>query len=353
MAGFRCPRKNGYVAFRLDGKTTLKRISDKISEAKRAKREIAGQVERGEFSSLKDITVAELARQYLEEKSTQGLRASTLAGAEQHIRLGLLPKLGKRKLRGIRKPDIVALLKGWLDGGMSPATARKYLATAKAVFKKALEDGYISRSPAGAVRPPKHTVPQVELLTSDETKRLLQEATGQPRLIILTALLSGLRAGEICALSWGDIDLVEGVISVRRSFTRGRFEEPKTEKSRRDVSIPPQLVDALARAKPEDADDDSLVFSNKAGQPIERSNWLHGSWHPILEAAKVPKVKFHTLRHHFVSVMLDAGEKLTFIQRQVGHTDLSTTLNVYSHLLPQKEKNAGLRIGEAFSSYVE
>lgn len=342
-----------YVAYRVEGKVKLKRIGPKIREAIRALEIIHVQVRKGEYSTMRDIVFEELAGQFLEEKATQGLRPSTMVSWETHIRRGLLPTLGQRKLKTIKKPDIIALLKGWLDRGMSPATACKYLVTTKSIFKKGVEDGYLGRNPAANVRAPKHTVPEVELLTSDQVKQLLQEATGQPRLMVLTALLSGVRAGELCGLQWGDIDLVEGKLSVRRVFTKGRYEKPKTASSRRDVSIPPQLVDALARAKPENAGDDSLVFRNARGNPVAWNNFLKRDWARLLEAADLPKVKFHGLRHNFVSVMLAAGEDLTFIQAQVGHVDLTTTLNVYSHLLPEKEKGAGLRIGEAFTSYVE
>ena len=354
-------KKSGsfYVAYAVPGKTAngkklvkQQRVGKKLSDAKRALTAIRNKIDNNEYIAKKDIRFNELSTLYLEEKSIRGLRQSSIVGVKSAINRTILPAFGHRKLKTLEKTDIIAWLKKLIDDGMKAGTAGKHLALLKSILKKGAEEGFLGRNPAVSVRPPKHVKPEIKMLSNLEVEELLKIAEGQPRLIILTGLLSGLRAGEILALRWQNIDLVEGILSVRKTYQMGRFEEPKTQKSKRGVIIPEQLVTALAKAKPDNAGDNDLVFADKNGQPLNWVYFLHKHWNPLLQKAGVQHVKFHSLRHNYASLLLAAGEDLAFLQRQLGHATLTMTLNVYGHLIKGREVGAGQRIGKAFAGYV-
>lgn len=311
---------------------------------------IMGSVDRREYQE-QNIGFSELADKWIDSLKAQ-VKPSTIDGYQTICNLHLKPYFRNRNVRDISTADIEAFIASKIGGKLSNKTVGYLLGTLKTLLKKAVIWNYAYKNVAEYVKRPKAAPVKTQLLSSEQVDKLLNAASGQTRLIILTGVLSGLRAGEICALRWSDIDLVDGIISVTRDYVRGRFDTPKSRASIRQVIIPPALITELAKHKPESAADDDLVFSDASGNPIQWYNFLHRKWEKLLKKAHLPKVKFHSLRHNYASILLAAGEDLTFIQRQVGHGSLTVTLNVYSHLLPNKEIGAGQRIQNAFTDYV-
>ncbi len=224
------------------------------------------------------------------------------------------------------------------------------------MLKRACARGYAYQNVAAFAERPSPEHKEVKILSADEVDKLLSLAEGQDRLIILTGILSGCRAGELIALNWARVDLVNGIIDIsgpRANFVRGEFTTTKARGSIRQIPIAPILVDELARIKPENAKDDDLVFTNSVSKPLNWINWLHRSWQPLLDVAGVRKVKFHSLRHNFVSVLRAAGYDWPIIQKFTGHRDLSTTQDIYTHALPGQEVGAGQKIEDAFKEYVK
>lgn len=338
-------RGNTYsIKYRADGRQRLKAIGPNKKEAERALRDVMSQIDRSEYSD-KVIGLSELVDQWLASIQAQ-VKPSTLEfytnvgrHLKEHFRDVSVKRIGTAEIESYLAAKI---------GKLSNKTVGYHLGVSKQLFEKARAWKYISANPCDHLKRPKAENKEIEILSAEQIERLLEVTDGQAQMIILTALHSGLRAGEICALKWDCIDLVEGIIDVRRNYVRGEFTTPKSRGSKRKVIISPLLVDALAKWK--DLSAGELVFENN-GQPVDWIKFLHGPWSRAIKAAELPKVTPHSLRHSYTSVLLASGEQIAFISKQLGHSDIAITLKVYSHLLPNAEIGAGQRIGRAFENF--
>jgi len=171
-------------------------------------------------------------------------------------------------------------------------------------------------------------------------------ALNLPLICYATAILTGVRQGELLALKWGDLDLERRVLFIRRTYhpVHG-FAEPKSEKSRRAVKVTPELAEILRvhkeRSRPW-ADD--LIFPNGAGNPMDGTNLLTQEFRPTLERAGIRRLRFHDLRHTYAALQIALGEDFKFIQQQMGHASITTTMDLYGHLLPEASEVAGERL---------
>jgi integrase len=228
-----------------------------------------------------------------------------------------------------------------------------------AVLRRALGDavrwGVLARNPAAVVAPPRAVRHEIRALTTDEARALLAACEGE-RLgaLYVLALTTGMRRGELLALRWRDVDLVEGVLAVRSTLYRaeGRLvlAEPKTARARRLIHLAPEAVGALRRhreAQLEDRlrlgpawDDQDLVFANELGRPVEAHNMIRRSFHPLLERAGLPRIRFHDLRHSTATLLLSSGVHPKVVSEILGHATIGITLDTYSHVLPAMHREA-------------
>lgn len=309
-----------------------------------------GQVDRGEYSD-KIISFNDLVDAWLSARAGR-VKASTLQfyrDISKHLK-NHPPFANKKNVRLIGTEAVEKYIDVKL-GEISPRSVGYHLATLKQIFSKAVRWKYIHTNPCDGIKQPRYDKPKPVILTGDQFDCLLENASGQSRLLILAATMSGMRAGELAGLQWRNVNLINGTIFVEEIFSRGELSSPKTKASIRLITIPPQLVDELCRAKDSVKSDSEFVFTSRDGTPLNWSNFLRRTFRPLCNKAGIPSTfKFHALRHFFVSTLLSAGEDLTFIQAQVGHANLSETLNTYSHLMPSKKLGAAARMGKAFAS---
>ncbi|GAW91903.1 site-specific integrase [Calderihabitans maritimus] len=162
-----------------------------------------------------------------------------------------------------------------------------------------------------------------------------------------------MRRGEILGLRWKDIDLKKGTISIRQILVTTaeglRFQEPKTEKSRRSVAISPAVIEALKKhrqrqleealilGKPEAAK--GLVFTSQAGTPINPRN-LARHFESVIKKEGLPPIPFHALRHTHATLMLQGGVHPKVVSERLGHSGIGTTMDIYSHVMPDMQKEA-------------
>jgi integrase len=175
------------------------------------------------------------------------------------------------------------------------------------------------------------------------------------------ALTTGLRQGELLALRWADVDLEGRRLAVRGSLHRPAgggwtVEEPKTTRSRRPVVLAPLAVRALVAhrcrqgaerraAGPRWADHD-LVFPNRVGRPLANQNLISRDFRPLLERLGLPRIRFHDLRHTAATLLLEAGVHPKVVSELLGHADVGTTLDLYSHVSPAMHAAAAQALGE-------
>jgi len=167
------------------------------------------------------------------------------------------------------------------------------------------------------------------------------------------ALHCGLREGEILGLKWSDVDMDAGTLQVRRTLSEALaghlFEPPKNGKGR-SVKLTARAVEALRNHLTRQIEeieslgdryrDQGLVFPSQVGTPMNAKNLTARSFKPLLQKAGLPDIRFHDLRHTFATLMLQNGEHPKVVQEMLGHATIAITMDTYSHVLPNMQRDA-------------
>lgn len=216
---------------------------------------------------------------------------------------------------------------------VSPKTVVNDVAVIKLAFRHAKKWGYVKVNPAQDVERPRLKGSEIELLNPDEAKSFIDTTHPHYRVAFLTAFLTGLRAGELWALQWGDVDWHSAKILVKRSVWKGKFQTPKTKKSIRKIDMPQQLLYELKKwrlACP--VSEHELVFPGLEGGIANHVNIVNRHFYPALRRAGLKHVSFHSLRHSNASLRIQAGQNIKYISEQLGHTTIRITMDIYGHL---------------------
>jgi integrase len=263
---------------------------------------------------------------------------------EDFIRLYLKPGLGHVALSKLSPQAIDELYRDMIhEKGLSSTTVKH----AHACLHKALEDavspawGLIVQNPSESVTVPKDGRPKFEatIWTPAQVEKFLEasEQHATHHLLYLTLIGTGARAGEVLGLRWEDLDLERGVARICRTLERpGRkpkYGTPKTEKSRRPITLPPILVDALRSVQRKTG----LVFCQKNGRPLHLNNLRRWDFYPTIKKARIPRIRIHDLRHAHASFLLQAGVPMAQVSERLGHSSQAFTYSVYSHLIPGQD----------------
>jgi integrase len=323
------------------------------------------------------FTVGRWLAFWLSERSD--LAESTRSSYAKHIRQYFAPRLGSILLADLSRQDVramfTAIVRSHAAAGrpLTAATLVRIRATLSVALNAAVRDGLINDNPASSVQLPRvarpHGVvwtqnrvaewqatgarPPVAVWTAVQTAAFLQAILGH-RLYAAYHLMAlrGLRRGETCGLRWCDVDLDEGVLTVRQQLQQyeGRLVvvPPKTPTSVRIVALDHTTVAALRRHQSfqqRELGTDRLgcptgfVFTNPHGEPV-KPDFLTGTFRRLVEAAGLPPVRLHDLRHGAATLALAAGNDMKIIQDQQGHSTYYLTADTYTSVLPEVAKRA-------------
>jgi integrase len=265
------------------------------------------------------------------------------------MRVHVIPTLGTTRLDKLTAQQVATLLREKADAGLSPATVGHIRSVLRNALNRAVKWNLIVRNPVVLTDPPRQERRRVVPLGPGEARIALEAAKGHRLEALFTvALFLGLRQGEILGLRWADVDLEAGTLEVTQALQRVDgsliLKAPKTEKSRRRLTLPATVVAALRAHRDRQAferqavgkhwKESGLVFTTTIGTPIDPRNALR-IWQKLLADAGLPRRTFHVTRHTAVSVLIGEGVPLKVIQEILGHSVLSTTADVYGHLFPQ------------------
>jgi integrase len=257
-----------------------------------------------------------------------------------------------------RKPTITMKA---IEAPLSKTSIHIILAQLCSVMSHAVEENVITVNPATKLgkfyKQTKVVHEEIQPLTAEEVPVFLSAVLARPASkdyfpIFLLAIHSGLRAGELIGLQWGDIDFRGKFLSVKRTFTRGRVEGTKTGKHRR-VDMSDAVLQELTALKKKRYEEQlalgsneipQWVFCNREGNPLEYYNLKHRHFEKCLEAAKLRRIRFHDLRHTFASLLIQNGESLAYVKDQLGHSSIKMTVDVYGHLVPGANRAAVNRL---------
>lgn len=221
---------------------------------------------------------------------------------------------------------------------VSSKTVINEIVVMKLMFKHARKWGYLKVNPAKEVERPRAKGVEIDLLNPAEVAELIEETHHYYRLPFLTAFLTGLRAGELWALQWGDLEWNSGRIFVKRSVWKGKFQTPKTKNAIRKVDITPQLLGELRKWKLAcPVNEFDLVFPGADGGIANHVNIANRHFYPALRRAGLRQVSFHSLRHSNASLRIQANQNIKYISQQLGHSTIRITMDIYGHLFDDVE----------------
>jgi len=366
MTSGRDPQTGKLQRVALYGKTRQE-VANKLNQA-------LSDRSRGTFVAPHKLTVGEWLNTWLRDYKHPALRPVSYDSYEMFIRVHLKSALGRIPLKDLRPDQVQCFYNDKRDAGLSARTIRYLHTILHGALKQAMKNQLVMRNVSEATTLPGGRTRTMHPLTLEQVQQFLTAVKGD-RLFaaFFLEMGTGVRRGELLGLRWQDVDLESGVLRVRQTLVRVRnhdavegerktkliFQEPKTEQSRRTIPIPDDIVEALRRHKARQAEerllmgeayeDHGLVFCQANGQRIDPRNFTQ-YFERLLRQAGLPRIRFHDGRHTFATLMLELGEAPKTVQTMLGHTKISTTLDLYTHVSLDLEKKAAAKLNAVLRS---
>lgn len=274
-----------------------------------------------------------------------------------HIDKWIVPIIGSESLLRLDVRDVRRIPAAVVKAGRSPRTAQSILVTLRMALAAAVRDGRVERNVAVGVKAPRSVARKVEAMSPDQARAVLEAfADHWLEPLVVVAMGTGMRLGELLALRW--TDTTRGHIRVTGSLRPTARQtgdpyalarvEPKTARSVRTLEPGPFVFDALDRQRKAQAQSavSEFVFTNRAGGWLDPRN-VTKAFQLEIKNAGLPPMRFHDLRHAYATLSLAAGVPLRVVQEALGHTSIALTAAVYAHVLPELQREAGKRLDEA------
>lgn len=351
---------------------TRKEVVEKLRAAQQAQAA-------GANLAVERLTVARFLDRWINDVVSKRNKARTVDGYKQIIKDHLKPYLGRHQLDKLQPEDVQAMLNALAAEGRKYNTVRNVRAALRRALNQALRWQYVQRNVATLVDVPRYrdtdadeeqAQPEFSIQPLDETQAwaLLKAVAGHRwEALYRIALSLGLRRGEVLALRWKDIDFERATLRVTGVLQRmrGRLERgtTKTASSARGIDLPPVLLAQLRRRREiqeqeraeagEAWEDNDLVFTTKTGTPIEPRNLIR-HFKQVLKKAGLPEtIRFHDLRHSCATLLIAQGVHPRVVMEILRHSQISTTMNTYAHVLPRLQRDATTKIEELIDGGAE
>ena len=287
--------------------------------------------------------LSSFASSWLESAATH-VRPKTWTHYESILRIHVLPTFAQQPIAAIGPAEVRGFLTERSKAGAAPGTVRSARKVLRLVLATAQADGAIRANPCDCSRVAASPKAEMVFLTAEQVEVLATAIDERYTTLIRLAAYTGLRAGEICALRVGRVDLAAKRITIAESVTEVQglglhFSEPKTYE-RRSVTLPAFLVDELTTdlaGRPDNPE--ALVFTSPEGSTLNHKNFYRRHFKPALAAAGLPaEMRFHDLRHTCAALCIALGAHPKAIQERLGHSSITVTLDRYGHLFPKLDE---------------
>lgn len=375
----------------VDGKQRFKTLTWKVphsmtekqaaKEAEKIAMQFEDEVKNGLAGSQRNLKLADFVPMYLEVKKGS-LSPRIHVEYEKTLNKVIIPALGHIKLSELRPAHVQAFVNqlqgdvrrkkdGSLDADntkISPATILRKLTVLQSVLTQAVKLGLISQNPADSKRLtlPKVTAPKIEIFSKQAAVKMLECLEYEPlqfQVLIQRAIMSGCRAGELCALKFSDFDYETCKMTVERSAYKITGQpisiKPPKNYETRTIKLPAEVIDLVKQLQAEKRHEQLRL-----GTAWESDNWLftqiYGSvMHPhtagaqfgkFLEKHGLPHKKFHSFRHSSATFLLFGGLDIKAVQNRLGHADISTTQK-YLHVVQEADEQAANILQDMFITH--
>jgi len=304
-------------------------------------------------------SLGEFLGHWLETTAKNTLRPNTYESYCGVVRKQIVPHVGGVRLTRLTPQHLSGLYAKLQESGLSARTVQ----FAHAVLHKALDQavrwGLIPRSPADLVDTPRPKRKELAVLSPEQVEALLAAAKGERlEALFVLAVTTGLRRGELLGLKWGDVDWDAGRLHVQRALVRvnnGMVEQEPKSKRGRSIALPQVALRALHKHRAKQLEerlhageywqDSDYVFASEVGGPLPLRT-LFVRFKRLLQKAGLPEIRFHDLRHTAATLLLRQGVHPKVVQEMLGHSSIQMTLDVYSHVLPDLQREAANKLDE-------
>ena len=313
----------------------------------------------GTYVDPTKMSVAEYLEHWLTVDIERRVARKTAVRHRQLIERQIAPRIGQMPVRQLTPTHIEAFeaqlqrsghVKGRKAGqGLTAQTVLHVHRTLSQALAHAVRAGVLFKNPAEQVKPPRPPRREIAILSKAEVATLLR-AAGPLYLPVLVAVTTGMRRGELLGLRWSDIDLKTARLTVNQSLERLKgkttFKSPKTQGSRRTITLPALTVEALKEHRSQQGriGAGELVFSH-AGIPWDPDS-LTKAFDRLVEATGVRRITLHGLRHTHISHQLMDGVHVKVVSERAGHANVSITLSVYAAFIPTLQADAAAGVDQ-------
>lgn len=284
----------------------------------------------------------------------------TTLSFESIIRSQIIPQLGDFTIGELSPMVLQTFVNKLIESGLANRSVRQIFTVVSSSLTTAEKMELIPKSHARAVTLPKQRTRELKVWDIEQVRGFLRLAENEPYTYIAfhLAILTGMRQGEILGLRWADVNLSDQLLFVRQTLTQdGKQFLPytKTSQGTRSIAIDRRTVavldEHLQRAEADEKrwtvgyQDSGLVVRMKMGMKMH-SGHLRYVWFKLLHESGLPHIRFHDLRHTHASLLLKNNIHPKIVSERLGHASVKTTLDTYSHLLPNLQGDAARRLGE-------
>jgi integrase len=313
--------------------------------------------DRGTLVQPSRMTLNAYLDEWLTKAAKARLRPRTYVEYEKLLKRYVRPALGSMRLSAISPLHVQGLYTDLQAKGLAPKTVRHVHTTLHRALRQAVEWRFLQVNPVSSATPPSVPRQELQTLTRPQVAAFLAECDKDPLgLVFKLALATGMRPSEYLALRWEDVNLKGGTVTVRRVVVQRVspwiYQEPKTPQSRRTLHLPATITQALREhraaspfKKPADP-----VFASHEGRPLDEHSTVRRRFKAILKAAGLPaELRLYSLRHAAASLLLEQTGNLKLVAAQLGHSTITLTADVYSHIAPATQQEAAEKLDAVFS----
>lgn len=343
---------------------TRKEVQEKLKQ-------VLHEQQQGTLVTAPQQTIGQFLVDWLENTHRKSVRPRTYERYKDAIRLHLVPVLGGYRLHKLSAQHVQAFYTKKLDEGLSPTTVIYFHSVLHNALDTAVKWGLISRNVCDLTSPPRKERFEIRPFTAEQVQQFLKAVHGHKWETLFTlALATGMRQGELLGLKWQDITFSTGTLQVRRILSRVMSErsvrefveaDPKTQQSRRSIILAPFALEALKQHRVRQLEakfkagpawqEHDYVFCTLTGTHL-RPNHVVDEFKKILKRAGLPAIRFHDLRHSTATLLLSLGVHPKVVQEMLGHTQISMTMDIYSHVLPSMQVDAVHRLNDLLQESV-
>lgn len=349
-------------------------IAKSDREAQKQLAMFVSEIERGEYVNTQKMTYKELAEKWWNDYAVLNLEAKTLARYEELLKYTIYPAIGDLRLEQIKPLHLLDLYtsltkdgarRDGKSGGYSAKTIQHVHRLIRTIFEKGVLWQLLTTNPAGNIKPPKAVKTEISFYDEENLLKLLAALDKENlryKTIVLMALNTGMRRGEIAALCWKDVDFDKNIIKIDKAVVyvpkKGRIVKgTKTVRSQRILYMTEALSNALKEYRAWQEENKSLVntwqntdnvFTNDFGNPIHPDT-ITAWFVKFIRKNNLPHITFHGLRHTSATLMLSAGVDIETVSRILGHSTSITTSGVYLHSAQVAREEAMNKLSDKLS----